>query len=292
TARVWRAESGKPWRLSLSTGAEGTREVQADSCAALADATVVMIEISLNPVLEESTAREPDDEAAQVPSPPPPTEPPASVDKQSPTPVVRPNTSLPSTPRSNAPASDSAPTRRKTWARPQAVLGIMTGGHGVGLPAPGVGLGGRLGVRWGPLQLAAVGVHWVRRPQATQGITAVYTLSTGGVEMCGVVPGGERVATFEGIACGAIELGRLQAQGRNTILERERRHLWVAPGAGVGVLWVPRPIIGIGIRADVFVPTLRRRFLVGEAAVGTVGPVDARGTLVVEIRLPNISPST
>jgi hypothetical protein len=288
------AAPGAPWQLQLAIGDEGQRELEGESCAALADAAAVMIAIS------RSAAR-----AAELAIPePPPEAPDDDVEQAEPSEAgVAPE---------GPPASSAAPIASSSEAdelgppiapegaaapppvrRPlQAVLGVTTGAHGVGLPAPGVGLGGRVGLRWGPLVVALVGTHWFRRERpVVDDVAARYRLSTGGLEPCGVLARGQSPRAFEAFACGVAEVGRLRAEGVRAASPKIQRHPWVALGAGIGAAWVPRAWLGVSLRVDVVAPLLGRQFVIGSASAGAVGPVDARGAITLELRVPRISRS-
>jgi hypothetical protein len=170
---------------------------------------------------------------------------------------------------------------------------VSTAIHGLGLPALGAGLGGRVGVQWGPLRAAAYGMHWFRRGRGVvEGVIAEYRASVGGLELCGVLPVGANAAAFELLGCAEGEGGRLHARGLGAAPDVVKNHPWVALGAGLGAAWSPRPIVAIGLRADALAPLARYRFSIGDEDAGQVGPVDLRGALVVEIRLPATKKST
>jgi len=283
------AVAGARWRLQLAIGDEGQRELEGESCAALADAAAVMVAISLNAAAQ----------AAELTIPEPPPEAPGSD-------VVRAEPSEPDAVPAAVPASAAAPAepaepgpspiddddavRSSSAGRPlQAVLGVTTAAHGVGLPAPGVGLGGRVGVRWGPLVVALVGTHWFRRERPVVGeVAARYRLSTAGLEPCGVLALGRSPRAFEPFACGVAEVGVLRAEGVRAVSPKLQRHPWVGLGAGVGAAWVPRAWLAVSLRVDVVAPLLGRQFVIGSASAGAVGPVDARGAITLELRVPRI----
>lgn len=286
-ARVFSpTEAGARWHMQITIGEDGERELQAESCAALADAAAVMIAISVNATVEERNAA--------VPEPPPVAEPARSTEPSTaPAPAPEPTAEPPSTARIEAaaplrPPSPAGPSRR-AWAPPRAVLGVTTGLHGVGLPAIGAGVGGFAGVRWGPLRVAVTGTHWIGRERAVvDEITATYRLGTGGLDLCGVLALGRIPAQLELLGCVQAEAGVLRAQGHRASPSRTLRDPWVAVGGGAGALWAPRSWLAVGVRADVVAPLLRREFVIGDLPAGAVGPVDARGTLVVELRFPRI----
>lgn len=290
------ALEGAPWRLQLVMGDGGRRELEGESCTALADAAAVMIAISLN-----AAAR-----AAELAIPEPPPEPPGPAPGPDGEPIqpreddagaaaVPTLTGDPLAPSRDPDALDPSITtetsrRTRQARRPlQALVGVTTGGHGVGLPAPGAGLGGRVGLRWGPLSLALVGTHWFRRQRPVVGdVAARYRLTTAGLEPCGGLTRGRAPWVFEPLACGVIEAGVLWARGVGALPSLTQRHPWIALGGGVGVAWVPRSWLAVGLRADVVAPLLGRQFVIGTASAGAVGPVDARGAVAVELRLPRI----
>jgi hypothetical protein len=287
-ARVREPETqGAPWSLQIEGAGAEVREIDGSSCDALIDAAAVMIAISLtarDPAVPEPptpATREIDDRAA-----PPPSSTQGVV--QQPRDASAQTTDEPTRPPPQAEPSTPATTLAQRWGRPRAVIGVATGVHGVGLPAVGAGLGGRLGARWGPLRAAAYGMHWFRRQRPVVGeVAAAYQLGVGGLEVCGVASLGRGRGSFEILGCGMGEAGVLRAEGVAAAPSLIRRHPWLGLGGGVAATWVPHPIVAAGLRADVIAPLSRFAFSIGDAAAGTVGPVDARGTLVIELRVPS-----
>lgn len=261
------------WSLSLSIGDEQPRELTASTCEALADAAALMIAISLQPAATT--------EPLVVPEPAQ-----AAVDPVVPTstPGSGPGNETPS--RTSVRTSDR-PRSAAAFGPPSAILGVAVSVEGVGLPAVGAGLGGRVGAQWGPLRMALQGGHFFRRERdVTDGLAAAYRLSTGGLELGGVLALGRAPAGFELYGVGQIEVGVLRGDGVGAEPSLVQRHLWVAPGAGVGAMWTPRGFVAIGLRADLLFPLRRQEFVISELSAGTTGQVDARGALVVEFRLP------
>ena len=272
------AESSS-WRLRIWIGADGERELEGESCTALADAAIVMVAMSLNAASEAGTVDVPEPPPVEEPPTPPPT---VAGDVEAPqTPGLSPQTTETDEGGDPAPSpSDPAPSIEATERRARATLGVRAGLHGVGLPALGGGLGGHVGVRWGPLSAAVTGMHWFERERPVVGdVAATYRLSTGGLELCGALALGRAPAAFELAACGLAEAGGLRAEGRGASPSRVQRHPWIAVGAAVAVVWMIRPWVGLGLRADLVAPLLGRRFFVGDVEAGAVGPVDARGAL-------------
>jgi len=328
-ARVWAPSTpGAPWRLRLSIGEDAWRELEGPSCAALADAAAVMIAISLAaardgvdrvpepPVspggaegagdvdelgggeeagavdelggpeevgAEEAGAAE--DGAAEAAAAEAAAAELGTAETDAPEAPLAESTDPGASPPRSGPTADLA-------ARPrlQAQLGIRGGAHGVGLPAPGGGLGGEAGMRWGPWSIALTGMHWLQRERAVVGdVAARYRLSTGGLEVCGTLELGRAPAAFELVGCGAGEAGALRAEGLRASPPRTQRHPWVALGGVMGAGWRPRPWVGVRVRVEVMAPLLGREFVIGDVSAGRVGPVDARGTLALVVRLPRKS---
>jgi hypothetical protein len=246
----------------------------------------MMIAISLNASVGE--------QETSIPEPPRIADPveivgakPDGVDPVGPGPARPPDTRP--RPEPSDDAARFAEPRRRRLGPPRAVLGVMTGLHGIGLPAIGAGLGGRLGVRWGPLRAALTGTHWIRRKRSViDDVAASYQLGTGGLELCGVLALGRTPAQFELLACAEAEAGVLRAWGREASPSRTLRHRWLGLGGGLGAVWVPRSWIAVGLRIDLVVPLIGREFVIGNVSAGAIGPVDARGSLVFELRLPRI----
>lgn len=277
------------WRLHIELGDRGEREVSAQSCEALADAAVLMVAISLEADAEAGLA--PGD-ASLVPAPrsSPRIEPAPGEGGPSPaTARARPSEPVAATPepevaQRSRPSVISGP---RGWVPPRAVMGVRAGAHGVGLPDAGGGVGGQLGLRWGPLRIVATGMHWFRREHGVvEDVAAAYRLTTGGLEACPVLALGTMPAGFELLGCAQVEAGVIRGDGLGAEPSLTRRHIWVGVGGGVGGAFTPTPWLALGLRADVVAPLLRRTFSIGDAAAGRIGPVDLRGALFVEVRLP------
>jgi hypothetical protein len=284
------AAPGAPWHLWIAIGDEGRRELEGESCTALADAAAVMVAISLNAAVEADDLGIPEPPPAEAPAVP--TEPGPSTDAVAVDPSPEPFATPPEDDGTPAPVARTLtpePPAGPRWQPPRAVLGISPGVHAVGLPAPGAQLGGRVGVRWGPLSAALSGTHFFRRERSViDEVAASYQLTTGGLELCGVLVLGRGLAAFESFACAEAEAGRLRAEGLRAASPQVQRHPWVGVGGAAGAVWLARPWLALGLRADVVAPLLGRRFVVGDVSAGEVGPVDVRGALVLEVRVPAI----
>ena len=255
---------GTSWTLELQVGDAPPRRLEGESCAALTDAVVAMLSI-------QGPASEPEEPPEPAPPelpPPPPTLPPTAI-------TTPPEAPAPPT----AQAEPSAPPR----ARPDIVLGLAGGIHGVGVPGPGGGLGLTAGVRFAHLRLAAYGQWWFRRTQTVATpVEAAFRLALGGLEACGV--GVVRRLHFLG--CGTVEGGQLQAEGIAAAPPRTKRHGWAALGGRGGLQWRLAERVQLGPSLGVLAPLNRRRFHVGDASAGQIGPVELRGLVHLEVVLP------
>lgn len=273
------ASDAEPWRLELELGDGGPRTIEGESCAAVADAAAVMVAISLDAGA--------DLEAPAVP-PAPSEEPSAPIERDPASPVdTPPEPREPSTPPPRIEGDRRPPTSRASRGRSlEIVIGGVGAVHGLGLPAPGGGVGGRLGVRWGPLAIAATGMHFIRRERAViEDVSAAFRLTVAAIEGCGVLARGSAPARIELVGCGVAEAGRVWGRGIGASPSRTRRHPWVALGGGAGVVWIPWRGVGISLRGDVLAPLVPRTFSIGTLSAGRVGPVDLRGLLAIEARI-------
>jgi hypothetical protein len=268
---------GAPWRLQIELAGSDAREIQGESCDALVGAAAVMVAISLSSRGHAAVPEPPPPEPAELEATDAEPSDVEAVDAAGPEPTIA--------------RSDPLPARR--WGPARALLGVTVALHGAGLPSLGAGLGGRVGVLWGPLRVAAYGAHWFRRERAVvDDVAAAYQLGVGGLELCGVLGLGTAPAGFELLGCGEAEVGLLRAEGVRAESSNTQRRAWWAMGGGVGAAWTPRSFVALGLRADVLAPLNRFRFTIGSRPAGTIGPVDARGAVFVEFRLPSTDAGT
>lgn len=269
--------TGSTWRLEVRVADMPARQLDGESCDALADALVAMLSVQATAGLPVPLVPEPELRPPAVPSPPAT---PSATET-----AMRPAEPPPAEPPpSEPPPAQGLPRRDAPEGRaPLVVLGIATAVHGVGVPGLGGGVGADAGLRYPHLRVVAYGRWWFRRErEVIAPVAAEYRLAVGGIEACGVASFG-RVDT---LGCGLGELGQLLAEGVAAAPSRTQRHWWAAPGIRLGAQWRTRRSVRFGLSAVALVPLVRRQFMIGDAPAGQVGPVELRGVAHVVFAIP------
>lgn len=263
-------------------GLVGERTFQALTCRTVTQAAALAIAIAVDPsVLDRLVA----------PAQATPTA--AEAD-----PVV-PQVAVPQEPATSSPgptepwlgpivaAAPAAEGRRgepsSAWRGLLGVAGLLDGGA---LPGPGGGLAGAVGVLHGHFRGELVGAYRF----ATRRVAAADPRVGGelmqwsvGARGCGV----PRLGAVEVPLCAGLDAG--QTVGRGTGLREPftSAQPWLAGLAEVGVAWPVRPWLALTARASLAVPMLRQDFTItGLGVVHRVGPVQGRGMVGLELRLP------
>lgn len=249
-------EAGFKLDLSVSTaGAVVLREVRSQDCALLARATGIIVGISVDAGLEVEGIVEAMDRQAKV-----------AGDERSAAPeVVREEAS--SDPI-DAVATPAEPTRFDTTPPPRsepiaidAALRIA-GGLDAGILPVGGGLDVSLAVtgRWWRAEGHASRWFGRRREfEGEPGVGADLSLWSGGVRGCFAPAFGR----FEVPVCVGGELGQIGAEGFGGAANFAADDLWAGVVLAPGVVWLPRPWIGLFAGLDGFV-ALRRPAFSGE----------------------------
>jgi hypothetical protein len=262
-------EAGGSFRVRLETpGASGprVRELKAASCAALADATALIIAMMIDP--------------AAVTAPPlPPSPPLAPAPAPAPAPLLLPVPVPAPSPRPAPP--QSPPLRRSFHVLAWTLLDTGT------LPGVAFAVGGAAALTLGPVRLELGAGVWpdraatlAQRPTAGGNVSLV----AGSAGLCyGLL----RPGPFDLAPCAAFELGRLHAAGFGVSSPGEGSALWTAVKAGGLFAWAPVQRFAVLVRLDAAVPTARPSFVLEGVASGAVyrpGPVAGRASLGAEIR--------
>ena len=249
-------EAGFKLDLSVSTaGAVVLREVRSRDCGVLARATGVIVGISVDAGLGvDGIVAEMDRQAE------------AAGDDDSAAPeVVREEAS--SDPIDDVATAaepdrfDAAPPARSAPSPIDAALRIA-GGLDAGVLPVGGGLDVSLAVtgRW--WRVEGHGSHWFARSREFEdepGVGAELSLWSGGVRGCFVPAFGR----LEVPACVGGELGQIQARGFGGTSNFDVDDLWAGVVIAPGVVWMPRPWIGLFGGVDGLV-ALRRPGFSGE----------------------------
>jgi hypothetical protein len=246
-----------------------TKELQAASCDALADATAIILALMIDP-----TAL-----AAPVPAPPPlpappaapvPASPPLPAPPAAPVPVPAP----PPTPAAPPPSASLRPRfHLLAWALADAGT----------LPGVSFAAGGAVALSLGALRLelgagAFPGRSTVLAQRPTAGGDVSLVAGTAGVCYGVLAPG-----RFELSPCLVVAVGRLHATGFGVSNPGEGSALWSAlePGARLG--WSPLARLALVLRAGASVPFARPSFVLAGVAVHRPGPVAGRAGGGVEV---------
>ena len=271
-------EAGFKLDLSVSTaGAVVLREVRSQDCALLARATGIIVGISVDAGLGvEGIVAEMDRQAE------------AAGDDRSATPeVAREEASNDPIDGVETPADSGRFDAPPPPSRPVEVDAALriAGGLDAGILPVGGGLDVSLAVtgRWWRAEGHAS--HWFARTREFQdepGVGAELSLWSGGVRGCFVPAFGR----LEVPACLGAELGQLSAEGFGGTFNFLADDLWAGVVVAPGVVWLPRPWIGLFGGVDGFV-ALRRPAFSGENRPLLYRSFDVaiRALLGVEVRV-------
>ncbi len=264
------------WTLDLGVAddtATGVRQLAADNCATLVDAAAFIFAQALA--------------SSVVPLPP------AAV----PEPLPSPPTSLPAAPALPQPAPQPLPPDALAPPPPEALstplvrprlrgaLRLAGGPGGGALPGAGAELGlaaGLLGASW-RVELTAHGRLPVRVPASAPGVGASLAMWAVGARGCGV----PRAGPIEFPLCLGAEAGQLLARSFGLDPNGRGAATWAAVTAGPGLMWSPRPWFALTLQLELAIALIRPEFVIaGLGRIHSVGPLQARGLLGVEFRLP------
>ncbi|MEM6989204.1 MAG: hypothetical protein AAF721_01865 [Myxococcota bacterium] len=234
-------------RLKLGTVRDGQRDAHtmtAHDCRALADATALVVALTVDPVAV----------AGRVDAPPEPEPPPAapSVEPPAPEPPPEPPADPPVVRRQPArvEAADAAPPPKPA----PRVVDAMLRAEG------GVELGALPGVTGGPALALAVGLPRLRielgamylAPRRASGADATVNVQLGAAtaRVCGRL----RTRRIEVPLCGGLEAGGMRGDGSGAPDARPAAGLWLAPAVSAGAHGWLTPRLALVARAEVAVP--------------------------------------
>lgn len=283
TAEVFASEAGG-WRLKLATesaGAAGERSLRDDSCEALANTAALILAMAFDPqaVAEAERAR-----AAAAGGPPAPAtgSAPASVVPPG-TPAAPPTAT---TTRTTAgPDEGASPEDAAAPSSSDAFAGVRLAGDTGTMLAPTLGVEVAAGYRWERLRLEADATFWFDRGVDLAGNASKggeFSFVSGALGACGLLLRG----AVEVGACGALELGRVHAEGRGTVTESEATVLWVAGRATANAAISFTEAAWLRADAGVAVPAgdRTRWDLTNAGSVGTSPVAVARFAVGPEVR--------
>lgn len=277
-ATVERTPDGWSIRTDFDAGPEraGQRTFQAPSCRTVTQATALAIAIAVDPGVLDRWVPMADDEAP-VPAAP-----------QVPVPVVSEPGPVELGPIEAAepasPAGDRA--RGEPWSRWRGLTGAAGSVDGGALPGPGLGVTVTMGVLHRGFRAEVVGARRFATERAAPADLRVggsFTQWSVGVHGCGV----PRLGTVELLLCAGFEGGRTVGHGFGLPVSRTSVLPWWAGLMEAGLAWPVRPWLALTVRATLAVPLLRQAFTIdGLGVVHTMGQVEGRGALGVELRWP------
>jgi hypothetical protein len=295
------------WNVRLTTvrdGASGERVVESESCQSLADATALILALTIDP--ERVAARAPGASAAassSVAAPTPaltspsasaPASAPASVSASVPPPPPPPPSAVPTTAPSAAPPVESSSTRQGAPGPTLFALFAQVGGDVGTLPRAAFAIGGGVALTLGRFRVEGYGTYLP--PQATyaatlQSLGTNVDLLAGGLRGC-FFP---LVGSLEAGGCAGLELGELHGHGFGPSLPNryysftpsDAGGLWVAPTLSGRISWRIARAFALVFDVGILVPVQRDTFVIdnlGGAALHEPGPVEGRASIGPEVR--------
>ena len=256
------------WSVSIETeldGRPGRRSVEAASCQDLADATALILALTIDPNLAVTYPTRP--KAPQPATAPPPAAPP-------PTPPAVPTLTRP------APRRQSSPT--------DFLFGLRIQGSQGTLPSVDLGLGGSVGVVGRRYRIELGASYGLRRDQIVRAASlpeayGQFNFMAGGLAGC-VNLGRETLAVGP---CADAELGWVSAKGYGVSQSITANQPWLAIGAGgyAAISFASR--WSVPLHVDILAPILRPEFVFKNMPAGHVFQAPVVGVRVnagIELR--------
>jgi hypothetical protein len=284
------ARSGGDYQLHIalrSDQGERMREVEAPTCAELADAAALIIALAIDPNAVANAPETPPSPASPSPVPSE-TEATSATPAPAPTPSESPAPPPTSPPWSVAslPSAAPAPPPPRSDIHAHAEIACEYGAF------RHPSLMGRVGAAYarGPLRLEIMGLFaWAGRIAALQAPTkgGSFWLAGGGLAGCyerpldaAGLPGGTAAA------CAGVEVGAMGAAAYGVLLPSANTSPWVAPFAAGLVRWAFRPRVALRLDLAAFVPLVRADFTIdGVGVTHRPGILGARAGAGVEVLL-------
>jgi hypothetical protein len=278
---------GDRWRadmLLIDADGRAQRQFEARSCQALADATALIVAVTLDPMAVSASLSAARTATAADPAPEPePTPEPEPVPVPEPTPEPKPEPDDVDRGTLGVSSSGAGDGEVAAWRELLHVGLSIHGGGGYGPTASAHGLvGGRIGLlgeRW----RVDVGARWFP-PQVTSTSTATGSFDAWTIEARGCwVP---IAGPVELPLCPGFELGSVRGRGQTpTPNPTNSSFLWLAPSLSQGLAWAPVRRFAIGVELGVAVPLTRGRFTVGGETIEQLAAFGVRGLASVELRI-------
>ena len=284
-ATVERTADGWSIETDFDAGPEraGQRTFQAPSCRTVTQAAALAIAIAVDPgVLDRWVPMAETPQLPAAPQVPEPREPEASA----PEPLEAPLELGPIERVEPVASASGEGARREPSSRWRGLVGIAGSVDGGAVPGPGLGIAAAAGALRRGFRGEVVGGYRFATRQAAPAdprVGGAFTRWWVGARGCGV----PRLGAVELPLCAGLEGGRTVGRGIGLRDSRTSAQPWWAAVVEAGVAWPVRPWLALTARATLAVPLLRQEFTIdGLGLVHRVGPVEGRGTLGVELRLP------
>jgi hypothetical protein len=289
-AEVAQREDGM-WTVRLTTdrgGTVGERSLEADACRSLADATALVVALTIDPAHVAAAAAPPSDPQPGASIRPSPPAPPASAALVPPAPAATAPLRSAAAPRAldRAIADDAkSPLRFALFPALGGDLGTLP------TLAYGFSLSGSLHV--GRFRAEVYGAYW---PNLTAHPVTVpageggeVELVAGGARGCFPLPNeSERLHRIELSPCAGLEAGALHGQGLNLPRSLTQTGLWLAVTLDARVVVRLSRSWGIVADAEGVVPLRRDAFTLGTGPkapiIDRAGAIEARAWVGPELR--------
>lgn len=266
------------FRLVLATDFDGRteeRELTAEACAELGEATAILLAFALEPELAASVSEL---EPATIPEPTPvkPTIPTSEHREPSP-----PSDEVETTPTSTPPTSP--PTSLPiTILRPSFFFRVGGAVELGALPRVSGGPRAALGVGWTRVRIDLHGAYLAPRLEPASGPGAAYQAGMVGLRGCALPAIGE-VVTLP--VCAGLEAGAVRAATRGFEPPRTRHGPWLGPLASVGVA-ARFGRVGLWSAIEAVVPAYSGEFRIVDMEGHTSAPVSGRFAVGAELIIP------
>ena len=302
-----RVERGEKWKVTIRTSRNGTaaeeRTIEGASCAALADATAVILAIAMIPPGKDAAAAAARESAAEAKAKPTAgaqaqatggasgTEAEAEVEADGDARTeagvgqahVGPGGSVTARGGSGASARDGA-ERPAGAARERHAFAGMVGGATDGTTLPAAALGGRVGLAWTPgrirVELGGSFFSSQSKTTATSAAGARFNLLVAGARGCWALLQG----AVEISPCAGVDVQSVSAKGFGATQNYDASGAWLSAAGGALVRVPLASWFALRADADAIVPFSRPTFVVeGDGAVHRPSTIGARAGIGAEL---------
>jgi hypothetical protein len=289
TVEVEMTVDGDRWHADMILiDADGRvrRQFEASSCQALADATALIVAVTLDPMAVSASLSA----ARTAASSPTPTPEPDPVPPPEPEPTIEPEPAPDPTPEPDddsgtlgVSSSGAGDGELASWPDRLHVGLSIHGGGGYGPTAgPHGSVGGRVGLIGDRWRIDAAGRWSTPRRERLAGATGSFDAWAIEARGCWVPVAGP----VELPLCPGFELGSVRGRGlAPTPNATTSSFLWLAPSLSQGLAWAPVPRFAIGVELGLVVPLTRGRFAVGDAPIEQLAVFGVRGLASLELRI-------